>query len=842
MTRSRNRSSAVAPDSHRTQPIAKNLARASEPQSDGHQPAALPPKIQELGKFETDVREQLNRLAKELGEDSIGGAWRAQHDGHFNTTSELESIGAEHSKYLIEELKESSRKLGSRQRIRLLVYLWRECWKLWDLTLAYRTLQFVAEATAQTVQDATASGAGEQEEGWEGDAWRAAGMAMRLITADADVFQQINLSSAEGLAEAAKMAVEATELTLEEVGPPLAALGSRAGESDDDSDQIAEGLRDIESTARQNQIFYAALEQTAEALIKFETWLAAAPRLGSAQPRPAAADSPRSHPPGEELLASINAAIDQVRRAQAELGGLILSRCEPWERLLIEIYQIVTLGENTGVASQILIPKRVSIRYCYPFAVEANEQSCRLDKLRKKDLSEAFNALRLQVSEPKLLAPTEFFAQGPGLYGGVRIDLPDIEFRRGQMPGVAEDGRRELAKVWIDLSNMGNHCLCVQPEPLYAPAPHLLYRALRAGTPFVLGETVVLAQPSTDKKPSTDREVAWDDLQLFSRDVIEAIAGADFWHIKTDLPIAEPFVRGNGHAIVVVRTDAPLGTRAEEIADVLDNAVGGRILLRSIQRGATTLEEWVRYPPVPRPGSQDRAAGIADMPEMGLAGDWCAHTGETTVFGIVAAPSWHSDVYTEAAQFASSWSPLLRMWSRRLLKAIQTSEPGTDQGNDADQLRRIERQIRSHLVQINAEELCATLAHRRFLDQILEMAGLDRVQRELEAQLEAAEHLTDWFSERARREADERRQKLLGIIALFGLFELGTFLSLANSTGFHERFLFLKLHQGVWEDWLMLAMFVLALLVGVYLFNTRVGTWVRKHLGAMVRSRASASG
>ena len=59
---------------------------------------------------------------------------------------------------------------------------------------------------------------------------------------------------------------------------------------------------------------------------------------------------------------------------------------------------------------------------------------------------------------------------------------------------------------------------------------------------------------------------------------------------------------------------------------------------------------------------------------MGLAGDRCTHTGEMTVFGIVAAPSWHSDVYVEAAQFASSWSPRLRLWNRRLESTIRSLE------------------------------------------------------------------------------------------------------------------------------------------------------------------------
>ena len=62
----------------------------------------------------------------------------------------------------------------------------------------------------------------------------------------------------------------------------------------------------------------------------------------------------------------------------------------------------------------------------------------------------------------------------------------------------------------------------------------------------------------------------------------------------------------------------------------------------------------------------DRAPTIAAVSELGLGGDWFTHTGETTIFGIVTAPEWHSDVYEEASQFAISWLPRLRLWSKTL--------------------------------------------------------------------------------------------------------------------------------------------------------------------------------
>jgi hypothetical protein len=110
-------------------------------------------------------------------------------------------------------------------------------------------------------------------------------------------------------------------------------------------------------------------------------------------------------------------------------------------------------------------------------------------------------------------------------------------------------------------------------------------------------------------------------------------------------------------------------------------------------------------------------------------------------------------VYTEAAQFASSWSPLLRLWSERLQDHIERGsklaieEGSKEQENERlaselrqieGDLRQIERAVRRHLAQIQGEELCAALSHRRFLDRFLEMSGVPRLQEVLESQLLAA--------------------------------------------------------------------------------------------------------
>ena len=797
-----------------------------------------------MNKLADLVRNELRLLARNLGEDVIGGHRHPRPGDGFHRVLDLQKIEEDGAEHLRARLRHWSPPPGP-ERVLLLVCLWSEAWHLLDYSLAYRTLQVAERAAAGFCRDAAAQQADQPAQDWEVAALRAAGRAMSLVTWDATLFKLINLSSAEALKGAAEQGVAATA----EIESALAALGPPPFQGED-ADLLADQLGGIEATARQNKVFYAALARAAGALIEFERWLEGAPRVTVGRSAAAAADRP--NPATEQALASIDAAISYVRAAQAAIDDwLILSRYQPWERLLVQIRELVAPSVPSAV-SRVFVPNRASVRYIYPFAVEAGDDvgdlldegnSGHFDQL-KADLDRQFGAIGITVGELRALEPTEFFTQGSGLYGGVRVDLPDLELTE---PGPG-GGRRQLLTAWLNLSAMGNHCLCIEPkEGLVEPLPHLLYRALRAGTPFAVGATVALAGPPA---PTV---AAWDNLHFYSRDVITAAARADFWHVAADLDVTQRFVRGNLHEIVVIRTEDPLGTRPPEIARALDRAVGGRILARSIQRAAATLEEWVRYPPVPRTATAGQAAApaIDGIPEMGLAGDWCTHTGETTVFGIVSAPSWHSDVYLEGAQFANSWPPRLQLWSRRLRSIIQSLEADSDHPEGAEQLRQVERRVRLHLAQISTEELTATLAHRRFLDQLLGMAGLNGLQADLEAELEAAERLTDWFNQKAsqasedrrrsyeesrrkdedkRQQADARRQVLLGWIALFGLFELAGFLGLANSTGFHLGFISFTQSKASWEDWVIVTLLVIALLFGLYYYNNRVERLVRQVL------------
>ena len=829
--------------------------------------AAVPETIRE------SLRDELTDITERLGEFWHGGPWHPKDDKYreergSHSNAHLNKMGAECREHLKERLTGWPALTGwpvgvKSKRIALLLVLWLQCWDLWDAHLIYRTLGIVEEVAGEITEPA------ESSESWEPAAWRAVGKSISLITADADIFRQIVLSNPAELATQARCGADIAAAVIGRIRPLLV-------HPDAEGDPLTvRGLRYIERVALESQFFYEFLAAAARALCDFHSWLATAPRLrtGSrAQLREQHAGSDEvAAVNGQNLRKSIDDALDHLRSDPGRLSSVTLSRAEPWEQLLGEIREIAIRGDDAEDASVVFVPRRVSIRYCYPFAVQTEGHTADtnggtwLDEARKtgqigEHLEQRLEPLGIKVQNVKPLDPTAFFAaQGSdsGLYGGVHVGLPDITLSTGQA-----DEQTCRCRVWIALSRMGNHCLCVEREDMETPLPHDVYQAVAAGTLYAFGVTTTLAD-------GTSEATTWDNLHSFGRDVIRAAAGADFWRPRPgDDPSAnDEYVRGNLHEVLVIRTDAPLTTEPDGVAAKLNSALGGRILVKSVQATPTTIDEWVRYPPATQMRADRGLSAITSLPELGLAGDWCAYTGETTVFGIVAAPSWVSDVYTEAAQFASSWSPLLRLWSERLQDAIEEGsklaieERSKEEENERlaselrkiesdlqhieNDLRQIERAVRRHLAQIQGEELCAALSHRRFLDRLLEMAGVPRLQEVLESQLLAAERLMDWWSEDARRKSDEqrrasadqerksdhRRDKLLGVIALFGICELGGFLDLANGTKWHQSFFGLfTLREGIWEDWLVTILFGVALLVLVifYFGSFGLNDWLRQ--------------
>jgi hypothetical protein len=807
---------------------------------------AVPPVV------ERAMTERLEVMLRELGEQAIGGGWDPQKDDILSyTTGYLDERQSYHRRELVSELSAWAGPLEGDAQIRVLLRLWWECFGVWDRSLAYRTIEAVADA----VDDIVARDAGKSAPvDWQRATWRAVGAALRVMYLDSLIFAQMNLSCAEKVQSVARNeAIPRLRKIREDLDGALRELAGQPGES---WREIRLCVSYIRGYAEQMAAYYGVMENTAGVLVRFERWLASA-REDSGQRAPGL--WPLSL--DAELRAQIVAALAALAEVKGKLSGHPLSEIEPWEQLLIGLRDLMTAGPDRGDAVSVLIPRRVWVRYCFPFAVQ-NDDGKRANRLLRvqylKDpddplsgtlrhplsrrlqeaLDRAVGEHRMQVGEPEELAQTEFFQVGEdGHFGGIRIKLlPDLTF---DPDFLGEAGRRPY-RAWLDLNRMGNFCLCVEAaEPMAGIAPPRLYRALRAGTPFVHGEPVALL-PRQDAGEEAGgaggQPLKWDNLYAFAWGVIKAATDAYFAALQQDLgarPAPSRYVRGNLHEVVVVQTDGAIATQSEEIARQLGHALGGRILLRSVQRAAGTLEEWTRFPPL----QHAQASAVVAVPEIGYAGDWFVHTGETTVFGIVAVPSWFRDIYPEAAEFASSWSPVLQLWNRRLQDSLKTVIKDLDRKHDiasrdtSDKLREVEQQVRHHLAEINADDLCATLAYRRFLDGLLDAVGIRRLEQELEAQLESAERLADYFHQQEEKRSTGRRDILLFVITLLGVFSLADFLALLDTTNFQAHVGFIRLPQdGRWQDLLVLILFALAVIGGAYVLVgiDRPRNWLRR--------------
>jgi hypothetical protein len=766
----------------------------------------LPPELEEL---KSVVRAELDALNELLDEHQIGGSRHPSSEA-LHRRDKVKERGDEGFKHFLKELTRWSVEYG---RIPSLYFVWDQAYHVLQVTLAYDAINVVKRAVDKFAEPH------QTAKNWEGRAVWALSQAMALITTDGELFQLVNLSEAQKLNARATTAAEAADGI-------ASRLNSLLDKPEPEREIECGALAVIRDTACALKRFYEAGADAAEAVVAFQDWLTDAHVLDS----PDNGSSLASEPPG---LDTVKNAICHIRETKDKLEDPIREICEPWEQMLVEIDQIMTTREQ-----HVFVPNRVTIRYCYPFAFDSDEYKPPWnDEKTKPQLEKALQLLNIKIGRTKPLGASQFFHRDKDHYSGLHVDLQGgITLKNLPLPVKSGGGRGMRCKVWLELSDMGNHCLCIQPEllteptphePLTEPRPHELYRVVRAGTPFVVGETVVVNQPFRigGEDSTVPEDASWDTLHSFSRDVVVAVAkGMLESQDRGDRFFGQHFEPGNLHAAVVMKTNAPARPQPRAIAAALDRAVGGRIVLRSVHQAASTLAEWVRYPAV----SHGRVPVIEDIPVVGLTGDWFTNTGEMTVFGFVAAPNWHSDVYLEAAQFANSWSPLLRMWSRRLQLKIRAAQadadkPGTRKSEAAadeiytgESLRQIEARIRLHLAQIRAEDLCATRGYRLFLDQLLEMAQLDRLQDELEAQLVTTEHLTDWFDENKRQSGERNRNVLLAFLTLLGIFGLTGYLAELNKD-VGQKFLWLVPmgEPGMWEYNIVFIVFLVSCVVAV---------------------------
>ena len=487
-----------------------------------------------------------------------------------------------------------------------------------------------------------------------------------------------------------------------------------------------------------------------------------------------------------------------------ERAGDIASRLNPWASLL----------RSVATAYRDSKPMRlptVQIRYCFPFAVKVGEDRLGqlssalrkrvpgtgdkddgsagadnpevvpglggvLDK-RLKDLDQG--SVTLQTLEL-----TDFWAgAGEGMYGGQTASLPGLWDKHH--PG-------DEWRVWVDLSRLENHCLCIE-RTLTDPTPHELYKALRCPADYAR---------DVDYRYGWAEHGYWRGLDEFAHDVIlvvaQGLAGED-----------DPeYIKGHFHIMILVDADVSIAE--------LDGRYGAEILRTNVNRDAATLEEWVRYPVTERKGKPETAQGNFGYKEN----SWSV-LDDTTIFGVAGNPSWQATAYLEAVQFAASWTPRLLLWNRELLQALE-DRPGkkNDRANLLD-LRQLEQTVRRSVAFAHAEELCRLRSDRRYLEWMMEAVGTTSIQEDLERRIHTMRLLITENEKKEQDRRDGRRNFFLGAIAIFGVLNVSTFFAVLDAG---DQNGFFKSHaaiQGELVAQVVIIVLVIAIFAGMELRKRR---------------------
>ncbi len=667
---------------------------ADEGRDDGRAPGQQRPRLAEYAR-------KIFKIAPEAvqpGRNRPDPAAPGEERDSFPSQDQVKYRAIEYLRAILnaaEERRPRSNKLeacSAEAKALLMLELYSALEALWEISLAYQTIEAVCDAAQHCANLAQPDGAGPQDRaGWPYTAFTAAVATVRIVQADALVFKEINGGEPCSTADAARRASNELQDIKTLISDALREQNREENQAPLSSD-VVKRLETAWDHCDKTQAFYLGIARASDFLVKFERWMEQAPRFGSAQAEP---DHTAQADQLADVLADAAGAISHLDTTLRDLGedSVVASRCEPWRQLLVDIRDALVSGQSEhGSGPTVFVPKKVWVRYCFPFAVDhthgrydpegvedhirgldpnlaprhaelrgalgparatpkshhhasTNLESPLTTNLRD-ELQRMCKGLAPKKSEPLPLSAF-WLGSGDGLFGGQRVELPDIKL-----------GAKKY-NVWIELSRMGNNCLCVQPsEPLSAGSalnafPHDVYRTARVATPWALGQTVGFAEEG--------KSGSWDSLHLFARDVVLATARALYkregktgrtdraWHSRRGWrnkhrsynPDEMPaYLAGNLHEVVVVQTESLVPARTETAADRLDKMMGTQILLRSGNRVASTLAEWIRLPAPSNVvdervehGTDGRVTGI---PGIGFSGDWFVHTGDMTVFGVVA--------------------------------------------------------------------------------------------------------------------------------------------------------------------------------------------------------------
>jgi hypothetical protein len=207
---------------------------------------------------------------------------------------------------------------------------------------------------------------------------------------------------------------------------------------------------------------------------------------------------------------------------------------------------------------------------------------------------------------------------------------------------------------------------------------------------------------------------------------------------------------------ISVRT--PNGDASPATPETLEQSLGATLLFHPVRHLATSLEEWIRYPP---PAVRNL------LRRQGYVGDAVVRTDNTTVVFMPKSPDWLVVEYREMVEFVASLPPLLTLWEKQALTLDEELEKWLLRDPSVDTLHRheieileLEHDVRRQLAFLRSPALCRTRGQRQFLDDLWRAAGLPALERELERRLTQLTARQERIAAMIRRQEQEHNESL----------------------------------------------------------------------------------
>jgi hypothetical protein len=393
----------------------------------------------------------------------------------------------------------------------------------------------------------------------------------------------------------------------------------------------------------------------------------------------------------------------------------------------------------------------------FPFALGSVSPAAAVEQTLRGDVTTALEAAGFAPAYHRPLALNDLWDRSDrheSGYSGASVELPRITVQTTAHGWIEEHYPWYEAlltfHVEVRLSRLGNHSLRITTQIAEAGL-HDVNQALRRGSRAMGAELV-----RSDGHPT-----AWEKVVDYADDVIAAIA--DALRAEPVRNLDAPF-----HVVLgaqSISVELPDGTASKATAETLEQAVGSTLLFHPVRHLATSLEEWVRYPP---PEVENVLAGQGYLDEL------IVRTDNTTILFMPSSPEWLIDEYQEMVEFVASAPPLLTLWEkdamsldRRLETMLESKDVRVQELHTHElEILGLERAVRAQLAFLHSQALCRTRGQRTFLTALWEAAGLPELETELEEGLTRLAERQERIAAMLRRADQEHTDRLSGRVQI----------------------------------------------------------------------------